>query len=508
MRVYQKGILAFLLIVGAAPASEPQGKVVRETWDAAFLDNAKAGYVHTVTRAVGAEDQKVLQTTMELDLTVKRFNDLAHMRMESGTEETEDGTVVAVFMKQSLGKDQQLVVRGTVKGEQLHEVVLQGDGRTFQKNKPWNSKVIGLYRQEGIFRERQAKPGMRFSYLSYQPEVVTSVRTNVTVKDYEEVSVPGSSKKQRLLRVEETSEKLQGFQLPPLTLWLDKELSPVRSQVEIKGLGLLTLYRTTRASATATGGPVAKVTDIGYTQLISLNKRIPNPYGTRSAVYRITVKGDDEPATTFARDGRQEVKNAKGDTFELHVRANPKAQEGESGSKVGDEFLQSCYFINSEDPLVQQHAREAVGKESDPLKKARRIEKWVHHHMENKNFTEAFATSDHVAKTLEGDCTEHAVLAAAMCRVVGIPSRAAVGLIYVNDRRRGPVMGFHMWAEAWVDGRWYPIDATLGLGYVGATHLKIADHSWHDMQSLTPLLPALRVLGKVSIEVVRVDGSD
>jgi transglutaminase-like putative cysteine protease len=95
-----------------------------------------------------------------------------------------------------------------------------------------------------------------------------------------------------------------------------------------------------------------------------------------------------------------------------------------------------------------------------------------------------------------------------MCRAVGIPSRAAVGLIYVDDRRRGPVMGFHMWAEAWVDGRWYPIDATLGLGHVGATHLKIADHSWHDMQSLTPLLPALRVLGKVSIKVVSVNESD
>jgi transglutaminase-like putative cysteine protease len=506
MRVYQKGFVAFLLLAGASQASEPQGKIIRETWDAAFLDNAKAGYVHTITRAAGTEDQKIFRTTMELDLTVKRFNDLAHMRMESGTEETEEGKVVAVFMKQWLGKNQQLVVRGTVRGEKLH-VDFQGGGNSYQKDNPWNSQVIGLYRQEGIFRERQAKPGMRFSYLAYQPEVTTSVRTNVAVKDYEDLLMPGSSKKQRLLRVEETSDKLQGVQLPPLTLWLDKELSPVRSQVEIQGLGHLTLYRTTRSVATATGGPVARVTDIGYTQLISLNKRIANPYETKGAVYRITVKGDDEPATTFARDGRQEVKNVRGNTFELHVRANPKGEDGD-GSEVGDEFRQSCYFINSEDPLVQQHARDAVGKEQDPLKRARRIEKWVHQHMVNKNFTEAFATSDHVAKTMEGDCTEHAVLAAAMCRAVGIPSRAAVGLIYVDDRRRGPVLGFHMWAEAWVNGRWYPIDATLGLGHVGATHLKIADHSWHDMQSLTPLLPALRVLGKVSIEVVRVNGSD
>jgi transglutaminase-like putative cysteine protease len=507
MRAYQKGLLAFLLIVCAAPASERQGKVVRETWDAAFLDNAKAGYVHTVTRAVGTEDQKILRTTLELDLTVKRFNDLVHLHMESGTEETEDGRVVAVFMKQPLGKDQQLVVRGTVDGQQLY-VQIQGAGQPTAKKKPWNSKVLGLFRQEGIFQEHKVKPGDQFDYLSYQPEVTTYVRTHVAVKDYEDVSVPGSSKKQRLLRVEATSDKIERVQLPPLTLWLDQQLFPARSQVEIKGLGLLTLHRTTKAAALGTGGPVARVTDIGFTQLISLNRRIPNPYNTQSAVYRITVKGDDDPGTTFASDGRQEVKNVHGSTFDLHVRANPKAESSNTAPKADSEFLQSCYFINSADALVQKDARAAVGRESEPWEKAKRIERWVNTHMVNKNFTEAFATSDHVAKTLEGDCTEHAVLAAAMCRAVGIPSRAAVGLIYVDDRRRGPVMGFHMWAEAWVNGRWYPIDATLGLGHVGATHLKIADHSWHDMQSLTPLLPALRVLGKVSIEVVSVNGSD
>lgn len=65
-------------------------------------------------------------------------------------------------------------------------------------------------------------------------------------------------------------------------------------------------------------------------------------------------------------------------------------------------------------------------------------------------------------------------------------------------------MGFHMWAEVLVRGQWFPIDATLGKGFVGATHLKISDHSWHDTQSLTPLLPVVRVVGKLSIEVLSV----
>jgi hypothetical protein len=506
MSKYLAGPLGLILLINSAAASEPQGSIIKESWDAAFLNDGKAGYVHTTTRTVDHDGRKVLRTTLELDLTVKRFNDMVHMRMESGTEETEGGKVTAVFMTQTLGKEQQLVVNGTVEGEQLH-IKIRGNGRQLDKRNPWNSKVIGLYRQDGIFREHKVKPGDRFSYLSYQPEVTTVVRTHVSVKDYEEVPAVASRAKQRLLRVEETSDKIGEFQLPPLTLWLDQDLAPVRSQVEMPGLGRMTLQRTTRAAALGTGGPIAKITDIGYTQLIHLNRRIQQPYETKSAVYRITVKGDDNPATTFARDGRQEVKNVDGNTFELHVRATPSAENGNGRTRPKSEFLESCYFINSDDPLVREHTRSAIGGATDPWEKAKRIERWVHTHMTNKNFTEAFATSDHVAKSLEGDCTEHAVLAAAMCRAAGVPSRAAVGLIYV-DSPRDPVMGFHMWAEAWIDGQWLPIDATLGRGHVGATHLKICDHSWHDTQSLTPLLPALRVLGKVSIEVVRVDGPD
>jgi len=143
-----------------------------------------------------------------------------------------------------------------------------------------------------------------------------------------------------------------------------------------------------------------------------------------------------------------------------------------------------------------------VGKETDPWKKALRIERWVKEHTKVRS-DEAFATADHVARTLEGDCTEFAMLAAAMCRAEGVPSRTALGLIYA-DVRKGPVLAFHMWTEVWIKGKWLPLDATLGRGYVGATHLKITDHSWHDERSLTPMLPLLRLLGRLSVEVVSV----
>ena len=66
------------------------------------------------------------------------------------------------------------------------------------------------------------------------------------------------------------------------------------------------------------------------------------------------------------------------------------------------------------------------------------------------------------------------------------------------------MFAFHMWTEVWIKGQWLMLDAVLGKGSVGAGHLKIADLSWQDIQTLAPLLPVLRVIGKVRIEVVEV----
>ena len=101
------------------------------------------------------------------------------------------------------------------------------------------------------------------------------------------------------------------------------------------------------------------------------------------------------------------------------------------------------------------------------------------------------------------------MLMAAMCRAVKVPSRTAMGLIYADTSGNGPVFAFHMWTEVWVAGRWIPLDATLGRGHVGATHLKITDSSWHDTRSMTPLLPVLRVMmNKPKVEVTKVGNAE
>jgi hypothetical protein len=501
--------LALVLLVSPIRSAAPP-RVVHETWDAAFLDGHKAGYFHVIVQELERDGQKFFSTTLTMDLTVRRFEQTANLRQETGNIETPEGKVVGVSMKQFLARQQTMVLTGIVKGDQLQVKVA---GKTpLEKAIRWNDKVIGLYAQEKQFAQRKLKPGDSFTYMSYEPAINSVITVNVTAKAEEEVEVLQTKK--RLLRVEGVPEKIVlqgggGVQLPKMIWWLDSEYRPVRSQTDLQMLGQIVLYRTTREVALARGAVPAKLTDIGVTQSIFLNRRIPRPHDVDAIVYRIALPGDDEPATAFAQDARQEIKGIKDKQLELHVQAvrAPRPVE-KPDAKAPDEFLKSNYFINSADARVQELARKAVGKESDPWKQAQLIERWVHTNMKAMNFSEAMATADHVARSLEGDCTEFAMLMAAMCRAVGVPSRVAIGLVYA-ELPRGPALAYHMWTEVWVRGQWIALDATLGRGAVGAAHIKIADHSWHDTQTMVPVWPIMRVMqGKPAIEVLRVNGKE
>jgi hypothetical protein len=488
-----------VLIVSSAPAlaGQSKSKLVEETWDAAYLEGGKAGTVHITTDEIEQDGHKLLRTSLNFYLRVKKNKDIIELRSLTGNDETTEGAVVGTFMRQQLGKNTDLTVVGRVKGKEI-EFLHNGEAGKLPNN-PWNDKVISLRRQQTLLADKKIKPGDRFSFSMFEPQVTLVVEVEVKVLDYEQVDLPGSKTKRKLLRVEMTSEKVDNIQLPPLILWVDADLKPMRQDTEIPGLGKITLVRTTREIA-LTPGAEAMLTDIGVSQLIRLNRKVLNPYETASSVFRITIKGDADAASALVQDKRQVTRAAKGATFEMQVTATKGPKKDMPAAQVADEFTQSSYFITSDDPTVKELARKAVGKETDPWRKALLIEKWVNARMRNTN-DEALSPASRVAKTLEGDCTEYAMLMAAMCRAEGVPSKTAIGLIYA-DTMKGPSMAFHMWTEVWVQNQWVPLDATLGKGYVGAMHLKVTDHSWQDMRSQTPLLPLTRVLGKLQIEVV------
>jgi hypothetical protein len=72
-----------------------------------------------------------------------------------------------------------------------------------------------------------------------------------------------------------------------------------------------------------------------------------------------------------------------------------------------------------------------------------------------------------------GDCTEAAVLLAALGRAAGIPTRVVNGLVYSRQRYHGVSNAFlpHSWTLAYVDGAWRSFD--LALDTFDATHIAL-----------------------------------
>lgn len=142
---------------------------------------------------------------------------------------------------------------------------------------------------------------------------------------------------------------------------------------------------------------------------------------------------------------------------------------------------------------------------------AERMRRHVHGHINRKSLDVGFATASEVARTREGDCTEHAVLLAAMLRAAGIPSRVVSGLIYVDEfvGQKG-VFGFHMWTQALLpgpdgEGVWVDLDATLDRLPRDATHIGVAVSTLEGSERVNTMAAVAPLLGALSIEVERVE---
>jgi hypothetical protein len=479
--------------------ADSTGELVEEFWESAQIEGAKVGYVHTTVRKIDVEGNKRFRAASKLELTFKRNNALLRLRREHGTEETSDGKVVGVFMKQGQEGGRQLVLSGTLEDGRMHVRIDEG---RIDRRLRWSDDVVGMYGLEHSFAKRKPKAGDRWTVKRYDPTYNAVVTLGVAVKEQEEIALSPDTRRIKALRVEMTAEPLEApgikVQPPAEVWWLNDNFDPIRRQIELEGLGALLLTRTTRQEAATT--TAARSLDIGLKSLLPLNHSLVEPYRTRSVVYRVTLRGDRDPATALARDAHQEIDDVHGDTFTLRVHPPQSPPHRAASPAAAKEFLESCRFIDSDEERVKTLARRAAGDEKDAWAKAKRIERWVKQNMRVDQTVEMGPASE-VARRLRGDCRQYALLTAAMCRAEGIPSRTAIGLIYVEKGRR-PMMGFHMWTEVYIDGQWLGLDSTLGLGGVSAAHIKISDHSWHDTPSLTPLLPVSRVLGKMRINIV------
>ncbi|MFZ5830021.1 MAG: transglutaminase-like domain-containing protein [Planctomycetota bacterium] len=472
----------------------------RETWDLTLMQGQPVGYVYTRVKAVERDGQRLLEIEGEQKLSVKRYGDSSEQIMRFRSHETPDGKLVD-FESSSEQSPVPQTSRGRVVGERL-EIQSVSAGKPENKSIPWPAGFQGFFAAEGSLLRSPMQPGEKRSFRSLLPLYNVPIATEFVAADYEMTPLRGSNVS--LLRIDGTMRVLdaQGKPLPGapatlMTVWCDRTGNMLKQLV-----GPVETIRTTKAEATQESKPGEL--DLGLDLAVKVDRPIPNPHSTKRVRYRVELAQAD-PAAFFPSGASQQVVSkgphvAEVTVFALRpgVAGNPRA----TADPPTAADMQPNSMIQSDDPQVLKRAAEAVGDETDPWKAVLKLEKYVSQTIVRKDFTQAFATAAEVAENPGGDCTEHAVLLAALARARQIPARVVMGLVYMPGSQS---FNYHMWTEVFLDGKWIPLDATLGQGGIGAAHLKLATSDLSAASAVASMLPVVQIAGQLKIAVEEIE---
>lgn len=493
---WSRGLTAFVMLAGCTFAAEEKLPVPEreETWQAIYLSGQRAGYARVLVDPREVDGKPIVHTSAETKMEIRRFGQVLKMTTSLVSDETLAGDLLEFKFSMANPPASSSETIGRVKGTELQLETLV-DRKKKSSTAAWKEGVKSPTFQDRLLRITPLKPGETKVFEAFFPEF--SKPGKLTVK-------AGGTETVKLL--DDKTAELQKFEVANSLLpgiitnaWVDKTGQTIKSSTNMLGTEMAT-YTVSKEEALKT--LTVNDLDLGVSTLVKTAK-IDRPYDTKKVVYKITIR-DDNPSKVLPTGDTQSIKSTGLETAELTVIALPIPAVSPA-EPIGEEYLKPTRFLQSDDERVIEHAKLAAGNLTDPAPIARAMEKYVRDKLTNKNFSTALASAGEVARSLEGDCTEHAVLLAAMLRAKQIPSRIAVGLVYVESLQ---AFGGHMWTEARLGGKWVPLDGTLGRGGIGATHIKLADVLFAEDDSIAPLssfASLMTVLGKLDVGVVSVE---
>ncbi len=489
------GVGIWLLANPADEATPPATETANEStdrWGVVYVGRQRVGYVHETSEPMPQKDQQLLRTTQETHLNFQRFGQPTVIQTYLETVETADGELRSFAFESRNPPANVTRTSGVVEGNQLR-LTSETAGKSESKTFPWNRETKSPSWLERNFQVTPLDEHEKRSFRVYIPELNQTATVTIEADDMEtERMLDGERKRLLKAQVERSTDPF------PIDVWLTESGEAIKTSLPIFGKQLIT-YRVSQEEA------LRKIAgaelDLSMDTMVSV-KPIPNAHRTRKIVYRITTP-DEDPTKFLPSEAYQTLRPVDEHTADLTVTAIDPQGQGD-GPEADPVYLQATRFLQTNDSNVQALSDQVPQEITKPADVAIRLEKIVHESLTNKNFSTALASAAEVAASREGDCTEHAVLLAALLRAKKIPSRIAVGLVYVQSLNG---FGGHMWTEAFLGGRWVPLDATLGQGGTGAAHIKLAESSFADdaPAPVTTFLPLMNILGRIQIEVLEVE---
>jgi hypothetical protein len=321
---------------------------------------------------------------------------------------------------------------------------------------------------------------------------------------------PETEGKPALVKVEES---LSGLPLRR-TLWLSPDGEIVRSE-DPSPFGPMIAARASREEAerAALGGDLPE--EVYAATLVRTNVRLPEPRRLERLVLELRHRRPELGWPDLSGPG-QRVLERTAQTLTLEIvrqhpdRAYPYPLAGATTPESPEnpeiaELLEPNALIQSNDPELQAMARRIVAGETDALRAALALQRWVAEHL-TFDLGVVIAASNEVLRNRRGTCASYATLLTALLRAAGFPARYVLGYVYVDG-----ILGGHAWTEVFLGGRWIPFDGAVPAdGPADAGHLAFQHLSLKEGAGALSSGAALQLFGQIEARVLsfQVEGGE
>ena len=492
--------LCILLVLGLATISstfEKNEKFVTEHWMGVYMEGVKVGYSHELITSFSRQGENFIKSLNESWMRISRLGGVpVEIKTTQESIHTDEEIPVATVVRTKMSESEIIL-----EAEVLEDKILFKTDDKLIKEYPYSERFYLGIPIKKIIKEGGLKPGKKFTFPVLDPLSYSLMDSACEVLGKEDILILG--KKMSLWRVRTELESII-----PLVMeeWIDED-GNIWKSVSQASFMTTTSIRMPKEKALEMSG---ENLDIAFSTIIPSNVLFEDPLEVKEVTFRISGIPLENIKNFPFDDGSQFLLEDQEDSAVLRTVSQIfKEEDSLSLPVLGDEFrddLKPTVFCQSDDPGIVTTAKAIVGEEKNAWRAAKKIARWVETEI-SANYDVGFATAAEILKNREGDCSEHTVIMVALCRAVGIPARAAVGIMYADG-----FFAYHMWPEVytgrWInlDAKWLAVDENTGEYYTDATHIKFGRSSLDENIFKEMVTAIADIIGKLELEILDFKG--
>ncbi len=462
---------------------------VQHRYMAAYLGDVRIGYsVHS--RAVFGDR---VVTTQRSALSLKRpGREEITCQSHYQFTETADGRPISFRAFETRNGQFTRSIIGHVTNGQL-KARMMVDGEWENNTFPWPDDALlpeGLL----LLRQRQGlADGVSYTEGRFDARSLTTLHSQVTVGRTVPVDILETVVELTSLQVTRRNDSSQEGSVE----YVDGDFNTVKSVSPLLGTQLI--YVTCdKAVALRPTNPLEQVA------LGSVASPVALTPARRATALTYTIQPNGAGKLLLPTDNTQFVADGPDGQLQVTVTRTGNPPAGVIPYVGEDEALLvalvSDSHIQPDNPRIAELAGKAVGDVTDARQAAKLLERYVFIYVNRGEHYAGYGTAAEVVQSRRGDCTEHAVLLAAMCRAVGLPAQVVSGLAYTTGPDGIGRFVSHAWVRAWVGGEWLHLDSTRKRVDAGSIMLAVGDEGTEGFPS------SMDKFGRFKIVAIAADG--